>query len=303
MVICLIGTIILSLAMPHALATQTSEDVEATAETSLDSDFTEEELDKVLTQDSPWYFFKRIFEKVSLILTFRQDSKTELLADLAGERAKEYAALEKKYDGEDIDEDQLKLLDKSLREMLEFTEKYMEHILDDEEEDEDNVLPEGDEGEGVEGDKYQQRIAHLKRVAERAPESAQSGLSRAIANAHRQRARMIAKGKLYDPDDETRYCLFEKFTFKLKQAGYKLEVDYKQEEDQIGAKVEIKQDDVMDLKLKGYKALEYLLPIFDEMDIDASLPEEEIIATVLTAFGWDEAYEELKIKIEFNDGT
>lgn len=299
MVICLIGTIILSLAMPQAQATQT-EDVEANVETSLDSDFTDEELDKVLTQDSPWYFIKRIFERVNLILTFRQEAKTELLADLANERAKEYAALEKKYDGEDIDEDQLKLLEQALKEMLKFTEKYMEKII--EEEDDEEVPPVVDEEE-VEGDKYQQRIAHLKRIAERAPESAQSGLSRAIANAHRQRARMIAKGKLYDPDTETQYSPFEKFDFKIKEADRKLQVEYKESKDELEAKVEVKQSGAMNIELKGYMALEYLLPIFAEMNVDASLPQEEIISTVLTAFGWTEAYDELKIKIKFNDGT
>ena len=125
-VIFLTGALILSLGMPQALATQ-DEVTEAGTEI-ISSDFPEEELDKVLTQDSPWYFLKRFFERVRIIFTFRQESKAEVWADLAEERAKEYATLERKYAGEDIDEEQLKLLDKALQEVLKFTEEYMEHI-------------------------------------------------------------------------------------------------------------------------------------------------------------------------------
>lgn len=295
-VIFLTGALILSLGMPQALATQ-DEVTEAGTEI-ISSDFPEEELDKVLTQDSPWYFLKRFFERVRIIFTFRQDAKAKVWADLAEERAREYAALEKKYAGEDIDEEQLKLLDKALQEVLKFTEEYMEHILEDEEGEE---VPE--EGEGEAGDKYLRRIAHLQRIAERAPESAQRGLSRAIANARRQRARMIAKGKLYDPDLETEYYSFQEFTLKIKQADCLLEADYKQNKDEIDAQVKIKQGDVMDVRLKGCKALEYLLPVFDEMNLEASMPQEEVISAVLAAFGRDEGYDELKLKIKFNDGT
>lgn len=77
--------------------------------------------------------------------------------------------------------------------------------VEPQEEVEDEEVKENDktDNEKVYPDKYLKRVAHLQAIAKKAPESAQKGLARAIANALRQRERAIAKGKIpCDQDDE-----------------------------------------------------------------------------------------------------
>lgn len=270
-------------------------------ETTYESDFSEEELEKILAQDSPWYFLKRFIEKVRLTFTFNSEKKAEYLAELAEERAKEYEALELKFAEGDISEEELELLEEALEDFLNFIERYLDYIQEDDEEDEDE-----DEDEDLpnEEDKYLRRIAHLERIAEKAPESAQKGLARAIANAHRQRERMIAKGKLTDPNliEEIPDLPFRKFKLEVESDENELEVEYKLKGDKLEVKVECEQEDGQ-TELKGTEALEYLLPILEGLDLNAAMSDEEIISTVLTAFNWDRPYEEIKIEIEFSDGT
>lgn len=271
-------------------------------ETTYESDFSEEELEKILAQDSLWYFLKRFIEKVRLTFTLNSEKKAEYLAELAEERAKEYEALELKFAEGDISEEELELLEEALEDFLDFIERYLDYIQEDGEEDDDE---DDDEDLSDEGDKYQQRIAHLERIAERAPESAQKGLARAIANAHRQRERMIAKGKLTDPDliEDIPDLPFRKFKLEVESDENELEVEYKLKGDKLEVQVEFGQEDGQENELKGAEALEYLLPILEGLDLNAAMSDEEIISAILTAFEWDMHYEEIKVEIEFSDGT
>lgn len=70
---------------------------------------------------------------------------------------------------------------------------------EDAQEDETDVEEDEIDQEGY-ADKYLARVAHLQSIADRAPEAAQKGLARAMANALRQRERAIAKGKIA-PDE------------------------------------------------------------------------------------------------------
>ena len=171
----------------------------------------EEEEDSVLTPDSPFYFIKRFIEEIRLLLTFDQEKKAALLDELAEERAKELEALEKMYAEGELSEEQLAMLEKALDDLLLYTERLVEKLAqlqnpegEPGEEGNDEVI-EALEEEGNEEekdlDKYQWRIAHLQSIADRAPEAAQKGLSRAISNAERQRERAIAKGKIPGDDE------------------------------------------------------------------------------------------------------
>lgn len=80
-----------------------------------------------------------------------------------------------------------------------------ENPNDDHEDEESDLDPDKETDADKDGkcpDKYLKRVAHLQAIAERAPEAAQKGLARAIANALRQRERAIAKGKIPCPSLE-----------------------------------------------------------------------------------------------------
>jgi len=186
----------------------------------------EEDEEKILTPESPFYFLKRFVESVKLFLTFDEDKKVQLLSELAEERAKELEALQQQFADGELTEKQFNLLEKALDALLLSTEKLIDTLIpldedsngnpdqdDLEEPDEDNddeqdtidpidIEDDEDDKDTVSGDKYLDRVAHLQSIADRAPESAQKGLARAIANALRQRERAIAKGKIICDDPE-----------------------------------------------------------------------------------------------------
>jgi len=287
-----------ALAAPQADAAVTQETESETQEDETNiSCFSEEELADILTPDSPLYFLKRLWEKVVLTLTFKEDKKVEYMAKLATERAKEYQALENKFSAEEINDEQLAHLDEALEDTLQFTEQYMNCILEDDAEDE--PLEEFD------GDRYEQRIAHLQRIAERAPEAAQKGLARAIANARRQRERMLAKGKLADyiQLEELPNLPFHLFKLEAEAKDYELKVEYKLVENQLLVKVKIEPQDGAETVLKGQEALEYLQPILEGLDLNTSMSDHEVIAAVLAVFSLDRPWDEVEIKIVFSDGT
>ncbi len=170
--------------------------------------------EKVLTPDSPFYFIKRFIENIRVVLTFDEENKEALLAEMAEERAKELEALNQKFSEGELSEKEFNLLEKALDDLIDYTEKLVDAVAalepateDDEDEDglDDEGTEEGDE-EALEdddkvnkedfNDKYEWRIAHLQAIADRAPASAQKGLNRAMENAARQRERAIARGKI-----------------------------------------------------------------------------------------------------------
>lgn len=309
--------LITSLLITPALA-ETPEEVnppeEAEEVTEGEEEFTEEELEGVLTPDSPWYFIKSFVESIRLTFTFSAEKKTELLGELAEERAKELQALELKYADGEITEKQLATLEKALDALMDLTERYIQRLEDEtpeeggedqspqegdepaEEDEEPETEDEAEEDDEKYGDKYLRRIAHLKRVAKKAPRGARKGLERAIANAYRQRARMIARGKL---QVELPYSLFK---LEIASETRKLSVELEQTEDGIKAKVEKGARD-RTRELQHASALAYLLPIIEPLELDASLPQEEIIALVLNAFSWEKGYSRLELVVEFTDGN
>jgi hypothetical protein len=163
----------------------------------------------VVTPESPFYFLKRFMEAVRLVLTFDQEKRVAYLEELVEERQKELDALERLYNDGELSEDRRAMLENALDEVLLFAERLVEAVnrLEGSEPEEPEVVEEdGETGEEEpaqpETDKYLWRIAHLQSIAERAPEGAQKGLARAIANAERQRERAIAKGKLAGEEAE-----------------------------------------------------------------------------------------------------
>lgn len=168
----------------------------------------DESINFIITPDSPFYYLKLFLEDVNLLLTFDPEKKAAYLAELVEERDKELAALYAQYENEDLTEEQLEILEKALDNLISYVERLIESLaaLDDPDEGED--MDEGieEEHEKVDkdayADKYLWRIAHLEAIAEQAPEAAQMGLARAMANAERQRARAIEQGKIVEDEDE-----------------------------------------------------------------------------------------------------
>ncbi|MCR3922358.1 MAG: DUF5667 domain-containing protein [Firmicutes bacterium] len=164
--------------------------------------------EEVLTPDSPFYFLKRFMEQIRVLLTFDQETKVTLLDELAAERAKELDALEYMYEEGELNEEEVAMLEKALDDLILYTERLVGQLAELDGESDEGVpedhqeLEFEEEVEGIEEepelDKYQLRIAHLQAIADRAPEAAQNGLARAMANAERERA--MAKGKMSDDD-------------------------------------------------------------------------------------------------------
>ncbi|MDW7671381.1 MAG: YusW family protein [Bacillota bacterium] len=69
------------------------------------------------------------------------------------------------------------------------------------------------------------------------------------------------------------------------------------------AEVDIELEDRKDADLEGQAALDYLLPIFNRMDIKASMTRQQIVNEVIRAFDWRYGYEEFELEVRFKDGT
>lgn len=70
----------------------------------------------------------------------------------------------------------------------------------------------------------------------------------------------------------------------------------------VYAKVEIEIDDRKEVELTGQAAIDYLLPIFQKLDINASMSQSQIIDRVMKAFNWARGYEEFELEVRFKDG-
>lgn len=69
------------------------------------------------------------------------------------------------------------------------------------------------------------------------------------------------------------------------------------------AEVEIELNDRKEIELEDQAALDYLLPIFNRMDIKASMTKQQIVNEVIRAFDWRHGYEEFELEVRFKDGT
>lgn len=92
---------------------------------------------------------------------------------------------------------------------------------------------------------------------------------------------------------------YREFELEIESDLRKLSVDFEQENDGIYARVKIKQDGQKPAQLKDSAALEYLLPILEKLELNASMDKQQVVDRVVAAFGWDEPYEELEIKVKF----
>jgi hypothetical protein len=67
--------------------------------------------------------------------------------------------------------------------------------------------------------------------------------------------------------------------------------------------VEIDYEGRSDVNLEGEAALDYLLPILEDLEIDAEMSDEAIIDAVLDAFDWTLDYEDFELEVRFADGS
>lgn len=99
---------------------------------------------------------------------------------------------------------------------------------------------------------------------------------------------------------------FTKFDLEIEgyDDDYELEVEFElYSNGWYKAEVEIELDDSDEVELTGRKALNYLLPIFSNMNLKANMSQEEIITAVIDAFDWDYDYEEFELEVYFGNGA
>ena len=96
---------------------------------------------------------------------------------------------------------------------------------------------------------------------------------------------------------------YKEFELEIESATHELEVEFKQSYDELDAEVEYEQDGYKEMELTGVAALDHLLPILKNLNIDSSMSEDQIIDSVLTAFDWDRSYDEFELEVSFMDGS
>ncbi|HOB34328.1 MAG TPA: YusW family protein [Bacillota bacterium] len=96
---------------------------------------------------------------------------------------------------------------------------------------------------------------------------------------------------------------FRSLEVEIEGRGRELEVKIRRSNGKVEAKVERKDKKGRDFELKGNLALEYLAPRLEKLRFSPAMSRREIADAVLTAFDWEGSWEELEIKILFNDGT
>lgn len=94
-------------------------------------------------------------------------------------------------------------------------------------------------------------------------------------------------------------------------AEFKVEIDYADDKEYKADiekrangdyKVEV-EDELTNTFLKGQDAFDHLYPILQKLEINSDSTKEEVISTVLDAFGLEENYVEFEVDIVFSDGT
>ena len=82
--------------------------------------------------------------------------------------------------------------------------------------------------------------------------------------------------------------------------GENYEVYYEHKTDEVHAEID---DARTGMKLEGDEAYTELEGIFQSLNINSMMTEEEILRAVIDGFNLDESYEKLEVKITFEDGT
>ncbi|WP_100373861.1 YusW family protein [Bacillus sp. FJAT-45037] len=105
-------------------------------------------------------------------------------------------------------------------------------------------------------------------------------------------------------EDEPATTAFGFSTFELGVSYEGMTDDYTVDYDHTQEEVHAEIDDSMnDTQLEGDEAYTQLETKFEEMQLDSSMSEDEIVDAVVSAFGLESTYETLDLKITFDDGT
>ena len=110
-------------------------------------------------------------------------------------------------------------------------------------------------------------------------------------------------GALGRKDTVTASLPYIEFDLEIKSVEGELSAEFQQKRYGVYAKVEIEDDSREDTKLEGGRALEYLLPILEKLEISAAMPKREIVERVLAAFAWQGSLEEFELEVKFADGS
>ncbi|MEC2071866.1 YusW family protein [Alkalihalophilus marmarensis] len=105
-------------------------------------------------------------------------------------------------------------------------------------------------------------------------------------------------------DEEPATTAFGFSTFELSvnydEMGDNYDVTYEHDPEEVRAEID---DSVNDTQLEGDEAYTELETTFEEMELDSSMSEEEIIDAVVQGFGLDPNYDSLELTITWDDGT
>ncbi|HSL87430.1 MAG TPA: YusW family protein [Bacteroidales bacterium] len=104
-------------------------------------------------------------------------------------------------------------------------------------------------------------------------------------------------------DTATASLPYVEFDLEIDYDERELSVDFEQKNYGIYAKVELQNDDNDDIELEGKAALDYLLPILEKLEINATMSKSVVVEKVLVAFAWQGPYEEFELKVRFADGS
>lgn len=105
----------------------------------------------------------------------------------------------------------------------------------------------------------------------------------------------------FKADEESVPFIFTDFELDVAYAqDIEFEVEFQQEGEYIQAEYE---NEHKGEKLKGEAAYEKIRPILEKIEIDTTTDNEEALSQVIDAFDIPEDFNEIELKIEFEDGV
>lgn len=94
---------------------------------------------------------------------------------------------------------------------------------------------------------------------------------------------------------------FKSFDLEVDYPGNQsYEVDFENDGEGMEAKVE---DDLSNETYHGDDAFAVIFPVFEDLSINPSMPERDVMTKVLTLFNLSNDFTKFELEVEFSDGT
>ncbi len=94
-----------------------------------------------------------------------------------------------------------------------------------------------------------------------------------------------------------------KFELEIERDDVEMEVDFERENGSAEAEIEFEREDQKEIELEGQAALDYLLPILENLNLHPSMSRQEVISRVTAGFNWQGGFDEFEIEVKFSDGS